>query len=178
MERRFSPGVNCINICHHSGISAYNDEKYVQRMRGALSITSLPPHKAKLEAAAPAPVLFVAMQHSVWKLYYLGGGMGRREHHSLSIFNLCRGAAGKVTLLFVSRPTDTGPTQGMKANPHRGGERRDPIAVCTPAARATSRRARCSPPLLPATASQTCQHRHAVLNWSELSSLRAAFMSL
>lgn len=42
MERRFSPGVNCINICHCSGISAYNDEKYVRRMRGALSITSLP----------------------------------------------------------------------------------------------------------------------------------------
>lgn len=42
MERRFSPGVNCINICHRSGISAYNDEKYVQRMRGALSIASLP----------------------------------------------------------------------------------------------------------------------------------------
>lgn len=42
MERRFSPGVNCINICHRSGISAYNDEKYVRRMRGALSITSLP----------------------------------------------------------------------------------------------------------------------------------------
>jgi len=38
------------------------------------------------------------------------------------------------------RPTAV-PTWGRKANPHRfGGERRDRIAACTPAARATSRR--------------------------------------
>lgn len=40
--------------------------------------------------------------------------MGSSEHHSLSIFNPCHGAAGKVTLLFVSRPTDRCANMGQE----------------------------------------------------------------
>lgn len=40
--------------------------------------------------------------------------MGSSEHHSLSIFNPCHGAAGKVTLLFVSRPTNRCANMGQE----------------------------------------------------------------